>query len=554
MPAITTTKVFNEDFLFGQTKILFVEIYRFRGWSELDTLLYSVSEYNPNKLLKFEFSYSLDCVNFSEFTSIEIGQENNINLELPLKNDFWIKLRCTREGTDEAGVLTLNSITIEGNFEQEYFDIFSTDGTVFRDIKFNDVRWNELWLNLFLKMYGEGVLPEFMDRGADETFSLSQDEDFIAWYKSFCYFFALIFILAENRIDNFYENPELMYAYLTAKNIFLCQDNSTLEQIKYIANNTYDQIRQRGTINISKTAEELEMPVDGELRRLFCWLPTEEFLFEFIPRNLRSWYVDRTSPTFYRLTGHIQLNKTGFNEANATGDSVDALGLGDVSIVTEDGRQAYQLDTDAQLVIKTVTDYRISYEITFWTKQESSSLLNLTIQSQGTEDILIPKIADDFATDSDEFFVNVDTSNYNDWTFVRAVLYRYNLDEMSSEDARISIGYGKHLVMKEFTYLSHIYLSNTGTKPLLIWDLKFTPLLNYLNASIVDATHQTLIFVLNKSQFSAINMKEIILRYLIPHSSQLLMNVIGDTSDGVGTEKGDYNIDYWNDFFNIGAE
>lgn len=319
-------KTFNTTNNFNQIGDLFdfdIEV-PLRGWANLQSISLSTTGTTVGRFLSVFVSYSIDGVNYTSFEPLSSA------IFVPIKSDFIVKIRLIRAGVDNTGTLALSSITLNGDFQQSYYDVWDLSGTVFSEIKYEDERFNKIWLNLFEKVYKDGVLPKYMERS--DGLTPDEEEGFVEYWKSQCMFWALAIEMAYRKIEGLMDSRAELLEYLKQKTFFFCEDDITLEQLQFIAQNTFDEMRQRGTHLIHFRTNvppgytdpiyviptDLEKKVDGELLRYLCHDVLREHVLGYLPRLDSGWLADRFSPNYFAFP-HVALNKAPEN----TSDFVD---------------------------------------------------------------------------------------------------------------------------------------------------------------------------------------------------------------------------------------
>lgn len=345
-----TYNTFLEFNTIGQVQDFFIEV-PLRGWDQLTSISLTSTGTTGTRFLDIAVSYTIDGLNYSVF------QPLSATINAPIRSDFIVKIKFTRAGSDNTGQIVLNNVILNGNFLQNYFDVFDLSGTMFRDISYDNARWNKLWLNLLGKIYKEGIIPEFIKRGADEY---PADQHYIQYWKSQCMFWALTVELAYQKIEDLRLNRNDLLEFLKQKTLFFCDAEVTLEELQYVMENLWDEVRQRGTHLIHYRANvplgggtptyviptDIKKEVDGELLRYLCFDILKEFVFAYYPRHLSGWTLDLTSPNYHCYTEQIQLNKaplntadfldlTGFTVFNPTATNIEVIK--DHLLLTEDG-------------------------------------------------------------------------------------------------------------------------------------------------------------------------------------------------------------------------
>lgn len=360
-----TYETFLEFDTIGQVHDFNIEV-PLRGWDQLTSISLTATGITGTRFLDIAVSYTLDGLNYSEFEPL------SATINAPIRSDFIVVVRLSRAGSDNSGQIVLSDVILNGNFLQNFYDVFNLSGTMFSDILYEDVRWNKLWLNLLRKIYKEGIIPEFIKRGADEY---PADTHYIQYWKYQCMFWALTVELAYRKIEDLRLNRSDLLEFLKQKTLFFCDADVTLEQLQYVMENLWDEIRQRGTHLIHYQAnvplgggsptyvipEDITKQIDGELLRYLCYDILKEFVFAYYPRHLSGWTLDLTSPNYHCYTEQIQLNKApeftadflgldGFTVFNPSATYIDVIK--DHLILTEDDLFFLVTEDDLPLVIE----------------------------------------------------------------------------------------------------------------------------------------------------------------------------------------------------------
>ena len=209
-----------------------------------------------------------------------------------------------------------------GLFEVVDFSMPTIEESMFAGI-INTPEFLQLEKNIFKKLYFRGIIPEYIKRA--ENRSYSEDEDYIELTKSIARFFTMIFIFFK-RWEKFPENPDMLREQLNSYGINFDESNITFEQLKYLCENIYGDIEKRGTSGIfdkkGKVLPNLEeMPVDGELVRLLKSTEADELIYEIVPNNKVGWCLGQCSPLYKGTCESEVLNKTrentpGFQDLN----------------------------------------------------------------------------------------------------------------------------------------------------------------------------------------------------------------------------------------------
>lgn len=335
-----------------------------RGWDELSSLSVAGTGITGSRYCDLLVSYTFDGINYSEFAPL------SVSIMAPIRSDFIVKVRMVRAGGDNTGQIVINSLTLNGDYLQSYYDVWDLSGTIFAGIIYEDERWNRLWINLLQKVYQKGIVPEFLVRGAD---IYPADQTYIEFWKYQCMFWALIVELGFRKIEGLTEDRADLLDFLRQKTLFFCEDEVTLEQLQYVAQNVWDEIRQRGTHMIHYAANvplgggmptyiipaDIEKQIDGELLRYLCYDVLKEHVFAYYSRHWSGWNLDNTFINQYAYRSQIQLNKSPENTQDLLLDNytvynpVDTFQdvLKDRLILTEDDLFFLVTEDDNPIVI-----------------------------------------------------------------------------------------------------------------------------------------------------------------------------------------------------------
>lgn len=230
---------------------------------------------------------------------------------------FIVQVRYTRGGTDETSIVTFRSIKFDGDITEWNFDTPTLNSSIFASV-FGTEEMQQLEENLFKKLYYRGILPAYITRA--ENNDEAEDRDFIDLFFSVARFFSM-FIIFFKRFESFGGDFDLMREQVRQYGIYFDESNITLEELQYLAQNIFDQIRQRGTLTpFLRRGDGVEsgkvMEIDGELMRLLRSGRGDEMLIENVLLENMGWCMRRSSP-LYRGTGaSYMLNKTGENSAD----------------------------------------------------------------------------------------------------------------------------------------------------------------------------------------------------------------------------------------------
>lgn len=452
-----------------------------------------------------EFRISPDGVFWNDWQ--ELTAANLSSEEYVVDSSLTIQLRYTRTGSDSTGVIEFKSIDFMGSREAIQFVAPTISSSIFANI-IGTPEMKALEENIFKKLYYRGIVPNYIPRA--ENSDEKEDKDYVDLFFSVARFYSM-FIRFFKRFENFQDDFDLMREQVRQYGIFFDEANITLEDLQYLAQNLYDQIRQRGTEMIFKRKGYLlpngeTLQIDGEFIRLVRSKVSDELLYENIPLEKVGWCMRQCSP-MYRGTGMSKfLNKT----KELSEDFEDLSNF----VITQSGDSSYQLmDYDGKKVLDLqannggtvglgrqdeelnvednlyVVDSRLDYEITFAFRVIGDPSRHTDIKF-GVEgfDSLKNKLDDAFITPNgfsvSETFFTIQTLNKvrTVWYHVRGIIHAYSTANVESSPTNIGFGTNLYFNNSFVKYiLPKIQISSTTKTEVAIWDYKIRPLVRGTN-------------------------------------------------------------------------
>ena len=203
-----------------------------------------------------QYRYSLDGVVYSDWYSTGIGF-TQINLELNSKQTLVVEFRIERTGTDNTGYLEVVSINLNGTYSSNVPSYPIGNDTIIKDYLNADVDVFNLMCNITQKMYEYGIVPVYMER-QEISNDLHVDEDYIDFWQSIVHLYASMYKYGI-QFTVIYWRKELLCEFLKQRTIQFC-DCSDIVLLQKLAKNYYDEIRQRGTIEIFRM-KDIEYPI-----------------------------------------------------------------------------------------------------------------------------------------------------------------------------------------------------------------------------------------------------------------------------------------------------
>lgn len=507
-----------------------------------------------------EFRVSADGVFWSNW--LALTNENLANGQFVANGQFTIQLRFTRTGTDETGVIEFKTIDFYGSREEIQFVAPTLSSSIFADIVGTD-GLRQLEENLFKKLYYRGILPDYIIRAANSD--AEEDADFIDVFYSVARFFAIM-IRFFTRFENFKDDFDLMRENVRQYGLYFDESNITLEELQFLSQHLFDEIRKRGTAMIFKRQGDVvngqPLPIDGEFIRLLRSKPSDELLYENVPLYKVGWCLGQCSPMYRGTSQAYYLNKTKENtedfvdlnnfiitsndKGNYALQSFDnkrvlRLFQNSASNITDIGLGRVNEDTEVSIDDLIVVDSRLDYEITFAFQVVGSGSSNnkLLFGVEGF-DILGNRLNDAFITPNgdqiSETFVLESLSKWkrNNWYYARGILHAYS--SVNMDENLTNLGFGTNLYFNNSFVkyiLPKIQVNGTSTFDVKIWDYKVRPLVrgtNILPLKSGEENSHSLGFIQSQRIFysyvrnnnnsqSKDEITDIIEKYLLPYNT-----------------------------------
>lgn len=407
----------------------------------------------------------------------ELTNENLSTFSELIIYSFSIEVKYTRTGTDTSGEIEFVRIDFQGVFDSNELNSPAINKSIFKSV-INDSDLNYIENNFFKKLYKRGIIPTFVKRGENDD--KNEDLGFFSLFSSISKFFALLlkFIF---RFDKFNGDYDLMLENVKQMGLSIDDSNVTLEELQFLSENYYDEIRKRGTLMILKrkgktlTSGKI-VKIDGELIRLFRNQKYDELLGEMIPIQNLGWCLGHSSPMYKGTTNSKSLNKSGNinfkgkSDEEIFNDFILTKNNCSVSVGQTEFYGLKTLDFLTMIVIPGVTGFaggfgrianedvdnklipistNLDYEITFFFRkyQTYGAKLKFAVEAFDYNE---NKMTDALSLPnnngySDSFF-DIELTNFQDdeYYFVRGIIYGYA--SKITNNLTTNIGYGNNLM------------------------------------------------------------------------------------------------------------
>ena len=469
----------------------------FTGYTE------TIENETEERSLKREFRISQDGVFWTDWATLNI---DNLSSEEYFTDSYiQIEIRYTRTGTDESGDIVFKSIDFNGTRKSIQFDAPTLQSSIFGNIIGTNIL-AKLERNIFKKLYYRGILPDYIKRA--ENSSYNEDKDFVDLFYSIARFFSIL-ISFFRRWENFRNDEDLLREQVRGYGIYFNENDITLSELKYIAQNILSQAQQRGTEMIFK--RKGVAPIDGEFIRLTRNRICDELLYEYIPIYKIGWCLGNSSPIYKGTAMAYNLNKTKENTKDFQSLSNFVLsksGTGSYSLQNTDNKRVIRLSATSRGTGHSAigridsninvgdniysADSQLDYEITFAFKINSGTNLSQLTLNFGVEgfDINKEKLNDAFSTVdgfqvSENFFdQSMDIWKIGQWYYARGIIHAYSIENVIG--GKTNLGIGNDLVFNN-SFVKYIipkiefYTKTAQNASIDIYDYKIRPLIRGKN-------------------------------------------------------------------------
>ena len=469
----------------------------FTGYTE------TIENETEDRSLKREFRISQDGVFWTDWATLNI---DNLSSEEYFTDSYiQIEIRYTRTGTDESGDIVFKSIDFNGTRKSIQFDAPTLQSSIFGNIIGKNIL-AKLERNIFKKLYYRGILPDYIKRA--ENSSYNEDKDFVDLFYSIARFFSIL-ISFFRRWENFRNDEDLLREQVRGYGIYFNENDITLSELKYIAQNILSQAQQRGTEMIFK--RKGVAPIDGEFIRLTRNRICDELLYEYIPIYKIGWCLGNSSPIYKGTAMAYNLNKTKENTKDFQSLSNFVLsksGTGSYSLQNTDNKRVIRLSATSRGTGHSAigridsninvgeniysADSQLDYEITFAFKINSGTNLSKLTLNFGVEgfDINKEKLNDAFSTVdgfqvSENFFdQSMDIWKIGQWYYARGIIHAYSSENVIG--SKTNLGIGQDLVFNN-SFVKYIipkiefYTKTAQNASIDIYDYKIRPLIRGKN-------------------------------------------------------------------------
>ena len=468
------------------------------------------------------FQYSPDGIVFGDWQAL-----TNANLQL-ITFESWntpvVNLRYERSGTDTTGILEFDGITFGGTAITYTPDSPIGAVSLFKDILYNTPETFDLMINLAQKLFGIGIVPQYIERGDTDVDLTINDDDYIAFWKTVAHFFALFSVYGQRWLTLFF-NRDWLLQYAAGYGFFFNGDED-MADIQYVIANMYSEYRKRGTALVVMPKGRVLLdgsttPVTGEYLRLIGWNGWDDFIFQLRKKQFTGWWLDCSSPNYKGLTHMgVQINKAPENTQDVL-DLSKYLTTGSPTLITDSSKHVVRLSPGDSIGFKTPISLLQDYELTFWCKEDT--VLATILQVSGlpynhSGSLIGSTLQDTIGTYTSIFISGLTVADNTVYYFVRVILYKQST---SQPNTTTNMGQGVNLRSMPGQEVMKWIIKNTSLSDHAnLWDIKCRPLRTVYSTGFMQPGNLIEIWRKNNNgHYSSDQSNQLARKYLFPYNS-----------------------------------
>lgn len=465
------------------------------------------------------FRYTRNGVIYGDWQ--ELTTTNLIALTFNPKDIVVFELQYFKQEPAGSNLLTVSEVTINDTAQ------VLIDSTYFKNSIFYSFFGSEStevlnwYVNLLEKLYAKGLIPNYIERMDD----FGSPDDFISFWRSVAKFFSY-FVIYARKYQLFYQSEVLLSEYLEQRGLKTSVENDIVE-LNYLMENFYLQVFERGTNHIVDQVENGD-PIDGELLRLIYYKRAEdEFLFNLYKPEHFGWNLRNSSPLYKGLYLNDNLNKSYETKPEVT--DLSKYPTQNCSIVIDEGKSVMLIANGGISASGGLKKIKVSadmdYEISFLIKKEAGNNLTFGLTAYDKDGLQISLKSHKTGGLSNNFFSNVDLSRNDKYVLVRCFLYNKSKTPQVNDDTEIHQGQDLILSANITHIIPSILVSGVSA---YLYSLRIIPIQTEYSRGLLQVNNFISCWLTNRNKsFTTIEIKEYIIKYLIPYNAFINLTEIG---------------------------
>lgn len=468
-------------------------------------------------LLSKFLRYSVDSLNWSEWFDLSDLEIRDLVIDPQHFLSFEVKLVL-----ETTTSIILKSIEVNFRYSIPDEPSFYKEFPLSKFVPYYNYPSIEWSLNILEKVYRQGIVPKYIERGSNENWC---DKDYIDFWFPIIYYFSLN--LAFNKIfKDLVWYPALLYEYLRQKGLFL-GSRVKLAELFYLMEHYYSEIMKRGSLAclVDKFDSNTGVTIRSELSRLIDKRDFDEFLMAVIDSDENGWTVGRTCCGFTETDTYKGFIK-GYEDTEEVVDisKYPLLNPEEYSIIS--GKLVHEtnnfhLGQKGGLTPLIPVNPHNSYEVSFKFKAVTSDkapLVRITTACEGLDSLRLPlenSLEGGNLIQEFEMYSKSEKEYYLKFCI-------YGLEE-AQEILELNTVYGATKNLNGLKFKSeavkfispYIHIDGQTLEGLYVWDIKVR-LLDRKDVFLSDVTEVVMFLKNNNIQLTNSKVGEIIKNYLLP--------------------------------------
>jgi hypothetical protein len=459
------------------------------------------------------FRYTIDGVKYNDWIPFT-GQSDLIAIPILPHQIFEIEFvynKIQPVGDDQLNVdsLVIN-VTKQAIAPQLHYD-----STVFKQFfNIDDEKILAWYVNVLNKVYDSGVIPDYIKRGE----AAISDEDFLHFWGAISKFFAY-YVAYAREFQTFYQNESLLREYLEQRGMKI-SNKTTLPQMVSLMEDFYAEVCKRGTMRIVRDTD-----IEGELLRAVWYDATVDDIV-FNPRlpQHTGWNLRNSSPLYRGLYLHDNANK--MVEQQIYPQDISNYDGVDIAIVTDAPHTVLQVPTSITPIDFIKVSSEADYELSFLIK--TAAQFSISIESFDKDYNPLPTYSYKDGSNDGLALDEVAFCRSDKYFPVKICLYNANKPLFSGDTTSINRG---HDIKLHSNAVWIKYVISTDAE-LLMYRVRLLPMATSYSHGLIQTNNIIDCFVTNNdNRFSMKELREYIVKYLIPYNSNLLLFEIRDLGE-----------------------
>jgi len=503
--------------------------------SLIDDIIIDSSLEDQNNYLVREVSYTVDGINWSEFSDQIQSTISDINLSIKNNHYFDIKYRITKVGDNNLDLYSINlNYTFSGYNVSEQFNNSFYKGI----IEEKSPKSINLLINLLNKFFKSGITPKYIERSENSDWV---DEDYILLFSILIDLYSKQSEVTEN-IKNLIFDSSYLDSFIKQRGLNT-HPYKDIQELRSISQNIYNEYAKRGSKAIFENK--------GEFLRLIGKFYNQDSYngdlthAVFLNKTFGNWCINKSSPCFKGLNNVYDAN---LSEKQLNIYSLDNFILGNFNAnntaeiletdennnfegckfsVININKNASNSVTESTIKSQNIhIDSNLNYEFSFYVKKVSEGLASaIGVNFEAFCEIKDSSNFEKFENSGSTISLVLDDQPSDKWIKITTYFlsYRNPLFNLSNDIIEDELPYASGIFrftsksIKNFNYkLTVVGGGGTNTQ---IWGISLKPIKTDFSRYYINNINQSIIFFKNRSTQTDEKIYEECVENLLPYNN-----------------------------------